>query len=90
MSIDDITRALQPKIKQSRADVTSSLPEEIRELVDLFLDDETNNKGILPPYRPGIDPKIPLQKDLQSREREIPWGPLYGVSRGELIVLKRL
>ena len=89
VSIEDITKALQPKMEQSRTDVTSSLPKEIREFVDLFLDDEINNQGTLPPHRPGIDTKIPLQKDSQGREKEIPWGPLYGMSRGELIVLRK-
>lgn len=33
--------------------------------------------------------KINLEKDDEGRENPIPWGPLYGISRGKLLVLKK-
>jgi hypothetical protein len=30
-----------------------------------------------------------LTKDEQKRTHEVPWGPLYGISRDELLVLRK-
>ena len=39
----------------------------------------------LPPHRTGVDHKI----ELTVPEKDAPWGPLYNMSREELIVLRR-
>jgi hypothetical protein len=30
-----------------------------------------------------------LEKDEQRREKDVPWGPLYGISRKELLILRK-
>ncbi|KAM4062173.1 reverse transcriptase (RNA-dependent DNA polymerase) [Hirsutella rhossiliensis] len=43
----------------------------------------------LPPHRPGVDLKIEVLKDEHGREEPLPWGPLYSMSREELLVLRK-
>ena len=44
----------------------------------------------MPPLRgPEIDHRIELEKDENGKEKEPPWGPLYNMSRGELLVLRK-
>lgn len=52
------------------------------------MDDNKINSDILTPHRPGVD-KIVLKRDELGREIEVPWGPLHGMSRGELLVLRK-
>jgi hypothetical protein len=66
--------------------IRKKLPKELKELERCFDDDE--GTAILL-YRPGRDHAIPLEKDEQGRERDVPWGPLYGMSREELLVLRK-
>jgi hypothetical protein len=66
--------------------VRKKLPKELKGLKRCFDDDEGT---AIPPHRPGRDHAIPLEKDEQGRERNVPWGPLYGISREELLVLKK-
>lgn len=87
VTMHDIAKALQPKSIESLEEVRNNLPEEIQKYADLFTDDDAHNNTTLPPHRKGIDTKITLIKDEQGREKEVPWGPLYGMSRGELLVL---
>jgi hypothetical protein len=49
-----------------------------------------NDKGTaIPLQRPGRNHAIPLEKDEQGRERDVPWEPLYGMSREKLLVLRK-
>ena len=44
----------------------------------------------LPPVRGiGVDYAIELKRDENSKEKEPPWGPLYNMSRDELLVLRK-
>ena len=43
----------------------------------------------LPPHRSGIDHSILLQQDDKGQEKVVPWGPLYSMSREELLVLRK-
>jgi hypothetical protein len=62
------------------------LPKELKGLERCF----DNDKGTaIPPHRPGRDHAIPLEKDEQRRKRDVPWGPLYGMSRKELLILRK-
>lgn len=36
-----------------------------------------------------MDTKITLLKDDHGKDKEVPWGPLYGMSREELLVLRK-
>lgn len=62
------------------------LPLQIRENAKYFNEDEKNE---LPPHRPGVDTKIELIVDENGKEKEIPCGPLYNMSREELLVLRK-
>ena len=55
----------------------------------MFMDDDESSKECLPPHRPGVDTHVKLKKDDQGQEKEVPWGPLYGMSRDELLVLRK-
>ncbi|KAI0997917.1 hypothetical protein K3495_g10274 [Podosphaera aphanis] len=89
VSIRDITKALEPRAPAARNKVEESLPREVRQYTDLFLDDGMDNNDPLPPHRSGVDTKVRLIKDEQGRDKEVPWGPLYGMSREELLVLRK-
>jgi adenine specific DNA methylase Mod len=66
--------------------VRKKFPKELKGLERCFNDD----KGTaIFPHRSGKDHAIPLEKDEQGRERDVPWGPLYGMSRKELLVLRK-
>jgi hypothetical protein len=43
----------------------------------------------LPPLRPNIDYKIVLEKTSDGKDSEVSWGPLYSISRKELLVLRK-
>lgn len=88
ISMHDITKALEHKKVESYEEVKSMLPKEIQHYTEIFLDDDKRS-NTLPPHRKGIDTKIDLEKENDGREKEVPWGPLYGMSRGELLVLRK-
>ncbi|KAL5596445.1 uncharacterized protein BROUX77_007129 [Berkeleyomyces rouxiae] len=85
-TIHDINKALEVKRRMTLGEITEQLSEELKHLGHVFLDDE---KRDLPPNRPGIDHAIKLTKDNNGKEKEVPWGPLYGMSRDELLVLRK-
>jgi hypothetical protein len=70
----------------SFAEIQAELHTEITEQADAFLD---NEDGSLPPYRGTRDHAIELIRNVQGQEAEVPWGPLYGMSREELLVLRK-
>jgi hypothetical protein len=66
--------------------VRKKLPKELKGLKRCF----DNDKGTaIPPHRPGRDHAIPLEKDEQGRKRDVLWGPLYRISRKELLILRK-
>ena len=77
VSLRDIEHALKPKIKTDPATV---LPEVYREFLKVFSHEEANK---LPSACSGVDHIIRMQPGTQP-----PAGPLYGMSRDELEVLK--
>jgi predicted aspartyl protease len=85
-SIADIEKALKPKAKLSLQEVTQRLPEHYREFSEAFSPEKA---ATLPPFRAGIDHELPLEKDENNKEKEVPWGPLYNMSRDELLVLRK-
>ncbi|KJZ68382.1 hypothetical protein HIM_12228 [Hirsutella minnesotensis 3608] len=82
-SLVDIERALAPRKK---SDPREKLPPHYHEYLSVFDRDQADQ---LPPHRPGCDHKIQLEKGADGKEKEPPWGPLYGMSREELIVLRK-
>ena len=86
ITMADINKALEVKTKQSDSDILARLPQSLKHQLPLFRDDDGKS---LSPNRPGVDTAINLERDEQGREKEVPWGPLYGMSRDELLVLRK-
>ena len=82
-SLADIDKMLRPKVLPDPREI---LPPEYYYRLDLFSRELANH---LPQHRPGIDHKIALEKTPDGKEPQIPWGPLYSMSRGELLVLRK-
>ena len=82
-SIADIDKMLKPKVL---IDPREKLPAEYHDYLDVF---SRTLAERLPPPRPGIDHKITLEKTPDGKDPEVPWGPLYNMSRGELLVLRK-
>ncbi len=82
-SIADIDKMLRPKIP---IDPREKLPAQYHHYLALF---SRLLAERLPPPRPGIDHKITLEKTSNGKDPEVPWGPLYNMSRGELLVLRK-
>ncbi|POS82238.1 hypothetical protein EPUL_005520, partial [Erysiphe pulchra] len=85
ITMREIKNALDVKKKNIPEDIFKILPTEIKHWSILFLEDHSNN---LPPHRKS-DMKINLEKDKRGREKPIPFGPLYNMSRNELLVLRK-
>lgn len=83
VSLADIEKALAPK---KHSDPHEKLPNHYHDFLPLFDRTEADR---LPPHRPGVDHAIPLEKEENSQDKARPWGPLYSMSREELIVLRR-
>ena len=82
-SLRDIEKALASK---KRTDPRLKLPEHYYEFLSLF---DMKKADRLPPHRPGIDHKIEFEKDENGQEKTAPWGPLYDMSREELLLLRK-
>ena len=85
-SLHDIEKALTPKPKITREEIMERLPRHYTEFIDVFDPIKANT---LPPHRPGIDQEIQIEKDETGNDRTVPWGPLYNMSRQELLVLRQ-
>jgi len=84
VSLKDIEKAL--KVKQ-HIDPREKLPSHYHKYLDVF---DRKKAEELPPYRPGVDHKIDLiEKDETGKKPEVPWGPLYNMSREELLALRK-
>jgi hypothetical protein len=82
-SLLDINKALQPRKYTNAKD---KLPLWIPERLHALFDRKEADK--LPHRRPGIDHKITLEGP-DGKPVEAPWGPLYNMSREELLVLRK-
>ncbi|KAI0993167.1 hypothetical protein K3495_g15017, partial [Podosphaera aphanis] len=87
-SIHDINKMLAPKKKMTREEILHKLPGQLRHHYVAFEADKNDIRD-LPPNRPGVDLAIELEKDDQGRVKDIPRGPLYGMSRDELLCLRK-
>ncbi len=83
-SLADIQKALTVKFP---TDPKTKLPIQYHKWLRTFSKEEA---GKLPPTRgEGIDHAIQLEQTNEGKEAEAPWGPLYSMSRDELLVLRR-
>ena len=65
----------------------SLLPKAHRHIARIF---DPKTAARMPPLRgPKTDYRIKLEKDKDRKEKELPQGPLYNISRGELLVLRK-
>jgi hypothetical protein len=82
-SMADIEKALAVR---KETDPRTKLPEHFSEFLGAFDRLEAEK---LPPLRgPGTDHAIELEK-VDGKEPTVPWGPLYNMSRDELVVLRK-
>jgi hypothetical protein len=83
-SMADINKALAAK---KYTDPKDKMPTHFHQWLDVA---DRKKAELLPPARgQGIDHSIELEKDDHGREKEVPWGPLYNMSRDELLVLRK-
>lgn len=78
-SIQDIEKALH-KFNKPSTDPMTKLPPHFRHQLECFKKEIADK---LPPHRPNVDHAIPTEAN------EIPWGPLYHMSKEELLVLRK-
>src|SRR5271156_4494328 len=82
-SMADIEKALRVK---PITDPRTKLPSQYHEFLDVF---DRTQADKLPPLRgKGIDHQIELEK-TNGETPTVPWGPLYNMSRDELLVLRK-
>jgi hypothetical protein len=90
ISIKDINKALSKLDRRNPVSnsekVRKKLPKKLKGLERCFDNDEGT---AIPPHRPGRNHAIPLGKNEQGRERDVLWEPLYGMSREELLILRK-
>ena len=82
----DIEKALKTKGYPTREELKKKLPPEIHDMIPLFSRREAEK---LAPYRKGIDHRIDLRPQPDGSLPSLPWGPLYSMSKGELLVLRK-
>ncbi|KAI0992139.1 hypothetical protein K3495_g16047, partial [Podosphaera aphanis] len=85
-SLEDISKALRDKPDLSVQNARDRLPEEVKKFAHLFADN--NGANDLPPCRGPLDHAIVLREE-NGRTLTPPWGPLYNMSREELLVLRK-
>lgn len=85
-SLEDINKALRSKSCLTIEDARKRLPDQVKDFAHLFADDEGASK--LPPSRGKLDHAINLRKE-EGRSLTPPWGPMYSMSREELLVLRK-
>lgn len=84
ITIVDIDKALRAR---THTDPRTKLPKHLLKYLPVF-DRKATNK--LPPLRgKGVDHAIKLERKGDGTEPEVPWGPIYRMSRDELLVLRK-
>src|ERR1700761_5863548 len=86
INMEDVRKALKEKKPNTEEELRKTLPPEVHDLIPLFLTREAEK---LAPYRPGIDHRIELRTKADGTPEALPWGPIYGMSREELLVLRK-
>jgi hypothetical protein len=62
------------------------LPPEVHDMLPLF---NRRDAERLAPHREGIDHRIDLREQPNGAPPVLPWGPLYNMSKDELLVLRK-
>ena len=82
----DIEKALKTKEHPTMEALKKKLPPEIGDMIPLFAIREAEK---LAPHREGVDHSIEIRKQLDGTQCTLPWGPLYSMSKEELLVLRK-
>jgi hypothetical protein len=82
-SMADIEKALTVK---KLTDPRTKLPSHLHRFLDIF--DRTEAEKLPPLRGKGVDHDIELLQE-SGKDPEVPWGPLYSMSRDELLVLRK-
>lgn len=85
-SLEDINKALRKKPSLGLDEAQKRLPEPVKDFARLFSDENGAEK--LPPLRGSLDHAINLKQE-DGKPLSPPWGPLYSMSREELLVLRK-
>ena len=85
-SLEDINKALCQKPSLSIEEARKRLPDQLKDFAYLFSDDKGAND--LPPLRGKLDHAINLRQE-DGKSMSPPWGPIYNMSREELLVLRK-
>ncbi|KAI0991725.1 hypothetical protein K3495_g16462, partial [Podosphaera aphanis] len=85
-SIEDISKALRGKPRLTVEQVRERLPEKVKDFAHLFADNAGADE--LPSSRGDLDHAINLRSE-NGKPLTPPWGPLYNMSREELLVLRK-
>ena len=85
-TLEDTNKALRKKDCLKLEDARTSLPDQVKGLAHLFSDENGAEK--LPPHRGSLDHAINLRHE-DGKSLLPPWGPMYGMSREELLVLRK-
>lgn len=85
-SLENINKALRDKPRLSLEETRNRLPEQVKDFAHLFSDNEGAEN--LPPLRGTLDHAINLRQE-DGKNLTPPWGPLYNMSREELLVLRK-
>ena len=83
-SLADISKAL---VEKKYTDPRTKLPNWVDPQFHKSFDRREADK--LPVHRQGIDHAIELLRTANGSEQTVPWGPLYNMSRDELLVLRK-
>ncbi len=86
ISLVDINKALEKKKGLTQGELRQRIPPEYHEFLPLFAKAASEQ---LPPHRPGADHHIEILKDTEGKDLQLPWGPLYNMSKDELLVLRK-
>ena len=86
VSLKDITKALRPKTIRTPTEIQKLLPAQYHDHLPLF---KGGIAAELPPHRPGINHTFTLKIGKNGQERNLPWGPLYRITRDKLLVLRK-
>jgi transposase InsO family protein len=84
--VEDIEKALKTKAYPTIEELERELPPELRDMAPLFCRREAEK---LAPHREGIDHRIELREQPDGSQPALPWGPLYSMSKEELLVLRK-
>lgn len=85
-TIEDISKALRKNSNLSLNEARNRLPSYLKDFAHLFSD--TNGACSLPQSRGNLDHAINLREE-EGKPMSPPWGPLYHMSREELLVLRK-